>query len=129
MQSFDPRVRRLNPEPPPEPVEEGLPSWPAFEVFHQEKRGARHEHVGSLHAPNPEMALVFAKEQFGRRKKCVSIWVVPSDRILASAEQDEDMFANNLDKTYRDASGFRVMEKINRIRREQGNNQTGSKPK
>ena len=85
--------------------------------------------MGSLHAPNPEMALVFAKEQFGRRKKCVSIWVVPSDRILASSEQDEDMFANNLEKTYRDASGFRVMEKINRIRREQGKDQPGSKSK
>ena len=92
-------------------------NWNVFEVFHQEKRGAHHEHVGCVHAPNAQMALIFAKEQFGRRKKCVNIWVVRSADILAFSAEDEDMFANNLEKTYRDASGFKVMEKINKYRK------------
>jgi ring-1,2-phenylacetyl-CoA epoxidase subunit PaaB len=70
-----------------------------------------------VHAPNAQMALLFAKEQFGRRKKCVNIWVVRSADILAFSAEDEDMFANNLEKTYRDASGFKVMEKINKYRK------------
>ncbi|HVB03377.1 MAG TPA: hypothetical protein VNE41_06625 [Chitinophagaceae bacterium] len=117
MPSFDPRIERLHiSDNSKEELLSHGENWNIYEVFHQEKRGARHEHVGGVHAPNPEMALVFAKEQFGRRKRCVNIWVVNSADILAFSEQDEDMFAANLGKTYRDASGFRVMDKINRIR-------------
>lgn len=115
--SLDPRVKRLtlNKTDDPCKVEEGE-NWNVFEVFHQEKRGAHHEHVGCVHAPDPGLALVFAKEQFGRRKKCVNMWVVRSADILAFNLEDEDMFANNLEKTYRDASGFKVMDKINKFK-------------
>ncbi|MGX5818159.1 hypothetical protein ACWKWU_08185 [Chitinophaga lutea] len=117
-QSLDPRVNRLQLVPSGEPVvvQDGE-NWNVFEVFHQEKRGAHHEHVGCVHAPNAQLALVFAKEQFARRKKCVNLWVVRSADILAFQAEDEDMFANNLDKTYRDASGFKVMEKINKFKK------------
>jgi ring-1,2-phenylacetyl-CoA epoxidase subunit PaaB len=117
-QSLDPRVNRLQLSISGEPVvvRDGE-NWNVFEVFHQEKRGAHHEHVGCVHAPNAQLALVFAKEQFGRRKKCVNLWVVRSADILAFDAEDEDMFANNLEKTYRDASGFKVMEKINRYKK------------
>ncbi|SIO46222.1 1,2-phenylacetyl-CoA epoxidase subunit PaaB [Chitinophaga niabensis] len=118
-QSLDPRVNRLKLNASGEGtiVQEGE-NWNTFEVFHQEKRGAHHEHVGSVHAPNAQMALIFAKEQFGRRKKCVNLWVVRSADILAFDAEDEDMFANNGEKTYRDASGFKVMEKINKFKKE-----------
>ncbi|MBO9152893.1 1,2-phenylacetyl-CoA epoxidase subunit B [Chitinophaga sp. GCM10012297] len=117
-QSLDPRVKRLKLNTGGEPVtvHEGE-NWNVFEVFHQEKRGAHHEHVGCVHAPNAQLALVFAKEQFARRKKCVNLWVVRSADILSFDTEDEDMFANNLDKTYRDASGFKVMEKINKFKK------------
>lgn len=116
--SLDPRVNRLHLRDSVEPVEvqEGE-NWNSFEVFHQEKRGAHHEHVGCVHAPNAQLALVFAKEQFARRKKCVNLWVVRSADILAFNAEDEDMFANNAEKTYRDASGFKVMEKINQFKK------------
>lgn len=120
MNSYDPRIKRLKLGEAGEiiKVEEGE-NWNVYEVFHQEKRGAHHEHVGCVHAPNPALALVFAKEQFGRRKRCVNIWVVKSADIMAFSEEDEDMFANNMDKTYRDASGFKVMEKINKFKKKQ----------
>lgn len=118
-QSLDPRVNRLKLNASGEGViiQEGE-NWNVFEVFHQEKRGAHHEHVGCVHAPNAQMALIFAKEQFARRKKCVNLWVVRSADILAFDAEDEDMFANNGEKTYRDASGFKVMEKINKFKKE-----------
>lgn len=115
--SLDPRVNRLRLDMNNGSfkVEEGE-NWNVFEVFHQEKRGAHHEHVGCVHAPDASLALIFAKEQFGRRKKCVNLWVVRSADILAFDLEDEDMFANNPDKTYRDASGFKVMDKINKFK-------------
>jgi ring-1,2-phenylacetyl-CoA epoxidase subunit PaaB len=115
--SLDPRVNRLRLGTAGEAVRvEDGENWNIYEVFHQEKRGAHHEHVGCVHAPNQEMALIFAKEQFARRKKCVNLWVVRSADILAFDVEDEDMFANNADKNYRDASGFKVMEKINKFK-------------
>lgn len=115
--SLDPRVNRLRLGMAGEAVRvEDGENWNIYEVFHQEKRGAHHEHVGCVHAPNQEMALIFAKEQFARRKKCVNLWVVRSADILAFDVEDEDMFANNADKNYRDASGFKVMEKINKFK-------------
>ncbi|TWW02412.1 1,2-phenylacetyl-CoA epoxidase subunit B [Chitinophaga pinensis] len=116
-ESLDPRVNRLrlNNSDGSFSIEEGE-NWNVFEVFHQEKRGAHHEHVGCVHAPDANLALIFAKEQFGRRKKCVNLWVVRSADILAFDLEDEDMFANNPDKTYRDASGFKVMDKINKFK-------------
>lgn len=116
-QSLDPRINRLQlGEAGPLTIAEGE-NWNTYEVFHQEKRGAHHEHVGCVRAPSPELALVFAKEQFARRKKCVNLWVVRSADILAFDIADEDMFENNADKTYRDASGFKVMEKINKFKK------------
>jgi len=35
--------------------------WPVFEVFHQQARGEAHVHVGAIHAPDAEMALLLAK--------------------------------------------------------------------
>ena len=36
--------------------------WPLWEVFTQSKTGLPHEHAGSLHAPDAEMALQNARQ-------------------------------------------------------------------
>lgn len=114
LQSLDPRVTRLG-----IPTEQGdFPGVPecshlqTFEVFHQAKSGARHIHVGSIHAPNAEMAMVFAKEQYARRSECVNLWVVKTSEIITFSPEDADLFATTPDKDYRDASGYKVMQKI-----------------
>lgn len=111
MKSLDPRINRLGLPENIEPVQE-REYWQTYEVFHQEKRGKHHVHVGSVHAPNQEMALLFAKEQFARRKRCASIWVVKTADITATALEDEDMFATTPEKMHREAAGYKVMEKI-----------------
>jgi hypothetical protein len=75
MKSLDPRINRVDLQN----NDGNLTAeevWHTYEVFHQEKRGKHHGHVGSVHAPDPEMALILAKEQFARRGKCVNLWVV-----------------------------------------------------
>jgi ring-1,2-phenylacetyl-CoA epoxidase subunit PaaB len=85
--------------------------WPVFEVFHQSKRGEPHIHVGSVHAPDAEMALMLARDQFARRLDCASLWVVRSDHITATSYEDaETWFEPATDKSYREASGFRMSE-------------------
>jgi ring-1,2-phenylacetyl-CoA epoxidase subunit PaaB len=114
LQSLDPRVTRLGIPTEQEPFQ-GVPQGShlqTFEVFHQAKSGARHIHVGSVHAPNAELAMVFAKEQYGRRMQCVNLWVVKTSEIITFAPEDADLFERVPDKSYRDASGYKVMQKI-----------------
>jgi ring-1,2-phenylacetyl-CoA epoxidase subunit PaaB len=93
-------------------------SWPTYEVFTQKKRGAQHTHAGIVHAPNPEMALVFAKEQFARRGQTVNVWVVPSSQVLATSYDDSDIFETTPEKIHREAAGYKVRDKIEKFKEE-----------
>lgn len=111
--SLDPRIERaqLDFDEQIKPLEE-MDQFQTYEVFHQTKRGQQHVHAGIVHAPTPEMALVYAKEQYGRRGKTSNLWVVPSKEVLATEYYDEDIFETTPEKTYRDASVYKVMDKI-----------------
>lgn len=86
--------------------------WPIFEVFHQQTRGEPHVHVGSIHAPDPHVALVLAKEQYGRRQACVNFWVVPAEAITATDYRDVDIFDQGTDKSYREAYGYETTKRV-----------------
>ena len=60
--------------------------WPRFEVFKQEREGQPHRNVGSVHAPDAELALLSARDVFARRPACYSLWVVPAAAITTLAE-------------------------------------------
>ena len=113
--SLDPRISRA--EIPEGNVElSPLTEFQTYEVFHQKKRGEQHEHVGIVHAPNDEMALLFAKDQYARRGLCVNLWVVKSENVVASSYDDTDIFDTTPDKIYREAGGYKVMDKINKFK-------------
>jgi ring-1,2-phenylacetyl-CoA epoxidase subunit PaaB len=85
--------------------------WVVWEVFQQDQRGEHHKHVGSLHAPDAELALVLAKESFARRGECVNLWVARAADIFATAYEDEDVFVHTTDKLYREPGGFHGLRK------------------
>jgi ring-1,2-phenylacetyl-CoA epoxidase subunit PaaB len=62
--------------------------WPRFEVFQQDRAGRPHRNVGNVHAPDPEMALMNARDVFARRPSTVSMWVVPEEAILARTAEE-----------------------------------------
>ncbi len=115
--SLDPRMNRIelieNEVQLPE-----MDNWETWEVFHQKKRGDQHIHVGIVHAPNADMALVMAKEAYGRRGITANLWVVKSSHIHATEYSDIDMFETTPEKQYREAGGYKVMEKINKYKKE-----------
>jgi ring-1,2-phenylacetyl-CoA epoxidase subunit PaaB len=55
--------------------------WPRFQVFKQDREDLPFENVGSVHAPDAEMALQNARDVFVRRPECTGLWVVPADVI------------------------------------------------
>ncbi|MFB9804091.1 1,2-phenylacetyl-CoA epoxidase subunit PaaB [Haladaptatus pallidirubidus] len=71
-----------------------------WEVFRQDEAGKYHTHCGNVHAPDRDMALMFAQIQHGRRKPTNSIWVVPKDEI-AEVDADDTAFGGTTDKSYR----------------------------
>ncbi|RPI31647.1 MAG: phenylacetic acid degradation protein [Chloroflexota bacterium] len=62
--------------------------WRRYQVFVQEKSGEPHQDVGSVHAPDPELALFNARDVFARRPECVSMWVVPAEAIFSKTAQE-----------------------------------------
>lgn len=62
--------------------------WPRFEVFKQDAPNQPHQNVGTVHAPDGEMALLNARDVFGRRPSCYSLWVVPERAILSVTAEE-----------------------------------------
>lgn len=61
--------------------------WPRFQVFKQDRPDLPFENVGSVHAPDAELALQNARDVFVRRPECAGLWVVPAEVILTGTSQ------------------------------------------
>jgi ring-1,2-phenylacetyl-CoA epoxidase subunit PaaB len=71
--------------PAPAVAKEALDQFGTYEVFHQKKEGAPYVYVGPVHAPEADVAFLFAKEQYSRRFACTGLWVVPTVAITVTA--------------------------------------------
>lgn len=122
IKSLDPRITRasLDAEEQIEPLK-ALDQFETYEVFHQKKRGQQHVHVGIVHAPNADMALLYAKEQYSRRGVTANLWVAPSSCISATEYFDEDIFETTSEKLYRDPATYKVMDRIKAFKERQAN--------
>jgi ring-1,2-phenylacetyl-CoA epoxidase subunit PaaB len=93
----------VTPVPP-----EGKAPFYVYEIFIQRNHDSHHEHVYSLLAPDDQMALVLAKENFLRREEaCINIWAVRRDHVVATPYDDPDFFARTTDRSYRNPAGYR----------------------
>ena len=90
--------------------------WPLWEVFVRAKSGMSHRHVGSVHAPDAEIALRHARDTYTRRMEGVSLWVVPSASIAASDPGDDAAnFEPAEDKIYRHPTFYDIPDGITHI--------------
>ncbi|MFY0645056.1 MAG: 1,2-phenylacetyl-CoA epoxidase subunit B [Bacteroidia bacterium] len=119
IESLDPRITRAAINYDGISPLENLDQFQTYEVFHQLKRGAQHVHVGIVHAPNPEMALLYAKEQYARRGQTTNIWVVPSVSVFATSYHDSDIFETTPEKIHRDPGTYKVMDRIQAFKERQ----------
>ena len=62
--------------------------WPRWEVFKQDAPGKLHQAVGSVHATDPDHALVTARTVFVRRPSAVSLWLARDTDILARTAEE-----------------------------------------
>lgn len=91
------------------------PEGRTFEVFQQPREGKAFEHGGSVVAPDVEMALLYAREFYGRRQESHAIWVVPRDAILEITDQDI-LHPPAVDRSYRSVAGYSVRDTLRSVR-------------
>jgi len=90
--------------------------WPLWEIFIRSQHGLAHKHVGSLHAPDAEMAISNARDVYTRRNEGVSLWVVRSSEIVASSPDEKAaLFDPARDKVYRHPTFFPIPEEVKNI--------------
>jgi ring-1,2-phenylacetyl-CoA epoxidase subunit PaaB len=109
-------VIKINPE---NAMENGEKTAEVYEIFHLKKRGKAHTHVGSVTANSYESALAEAKKQFSEMKPVVNVWVIKAVDVFRSEADDKDIWNTTKDKMYREATAYRVMDKITKFKEEQ----------
>ncbi len=91
----------------------------SFEVFHLIKRGKQHKYEGNVQAKNFEDALLAARDTYPRNKPVLNVWVVKSEDIFVSDEEDQDLWDTLQEKKYRDAIDYRAADKIKAFKEKQ----------
>ncbi|WP_254693176.1 1,2-phenylacetyl-CoA epoxidase subunit PaaB [Sulfitobacter sp. SK011] len=87
--------------------------WPLWEIFIRGQHGLSHRHVGSLHAPDAEMAIKNARDVYTRRNEGVSIWAVQAMDIAASSPEDKGaLYEPANDKVYRHPTFFDIPDEV-----------------
>ena len=90
--------------------------WPLWEIFIRRQHGLAHKHVGSLHAPDAELAIKNARDVYTRRNEGVSIWAVRSIDVHASSPGDkETLFEPSNDKVYRHPTFFPMPDEVKHL--------------
>lgn len=93
--------------------------WPRFEVFQQDQDGRPHQNAGSVHAPDGEIALQYARDVFVRRPQCISMWVVPAEAIFAKTAQEleaEPLWQESTSESRTAVETYYVFQKVSQRR-------------
>jgi len=77
-----------------------------YEVFSQKTVQSPFVHQFSLLAPNAEVALAMARENFLRREPCFNLWVVKRDDIHALPPEERPFLERLDNKSYRETKGY-----------------------
>lgn len=82
-----------------------------YEVFSKRTATSPVQHQFSLLAPNEEMALVMAQENFMRREPVVDIWVVRRADVRSLTPEEKRSLARLDNKDYRTTKGYGYLRK------------------
>lgn len=123
------QIARMLDEGDPNAFDPGAPSEPGvlepYEVFRQEKDGDPMRHGGNVLAPDPELALHYARELFGRRGESTRLWVVR--RADIHVLDDLDLLQPPLDRSFKKPGGYVMRNKLAAARDRAGTSKPGAR--
>ena len=82
-----------------------------YEVFSKRSATSPFQHQFCLLAPNEDIALVMAQENFMRREPVEDIWVVKRENIRSLDPEEKRSLARLDNKDYRTAKGYGYLKK------------------
>ncbi|WP_262174014.1 1,2-phenylacetyl-CoA epoxidase subunit PaaB [Saccharococcus sp. Marseille-Q5394] len=82
-----------------------------YEVFSKRTPTSTFQYQFSLLAPNEEMALVLAQENFMRREPVTDIWIVNRKHIRKMNAEEKLMLRRLDNKDYRTTKGYGYLKK------------------
>ncbi|HWO78345.1 MAG TPA: 1,2-phenylacetyl-CoA epoxidase subunit PaaB [Bacillus sp. (in: firmicutes)] len=85
--------------------------YEVFEVFSKRNEKTDMQYQFSLLAPNHEIALVMAQENFMRREPVIDIWVVKRSDIRKMTEEEKETLKRIDNKDYRLTKGYGYLKK------------------
>ncbi|MBL0386538.1 1,2-phenylacetyl-CoA epoxidase subunit B [Tumebacillus sp. ITR2] len=77
-----------------------------YEVFSQRTHNSSFVHQFSLLAPNHEVAMSMARENFLRRDAVVNIWVVKRENVYVCPPEEREFLQRLDNKEYRETKGY-----------------------
>ena len=89
----------------------GRDFYQEFEVFSSKSHGDQVQHQFSLLAPNEEIALVMAQENFMRRQPVADIWVVKRSNVRKMTQEEKESLQRLDNKEYRTTKGYGYLKK------------------
>jgi phenylacetate-CoA oxygenase PaaH subunit len=95
-----------------------MSSLEPWEVFQQAKDGDPMRHGGNVMAPDPELAMHYAREMFGRRNESNRLWVVRRADIVVL--EDPDLLDPPLDRSFKKPGGYVMRDKLAAARAKAG---------
>lgn len=100
-------------------MEEEKTFYREYEVFSRKGDKIPMQHQFSLVAPNKEMAMMLAQENFMRREKALDIWVVERSGIHGLTSDERHNLTQRLDnKDYRNTKGYGYLRALWREKEE-----------
>lgn len=96
-----------------------------FEVFRQEKDGDPMRHGGNVLAPDPELAMHYARELFSRRGESTRLWIVRRADIRVL--DDPDLLQPPLDRSFKKPGGYVMRDKLAAARSKAGTAKPGAR--
>ena len=82
-----------------------------YEVFSKRTLNSTFQYQFSLLAPNEDMALVLAQENFMRREPVVDIWIVNRKHIRKMDAEEKKTLSRLDNKDYRTTKGYGYLRK------------------
>jgi len=101
------------------------PALEPYEVFRQEKDGDPMRHGGNVLAPDPELAMHYARELFGRRGESDRLWIVRRADIVVL--EDPDLLHPPLDRSFKKPGGYVMRDKLATARGRAGTTKPGAR--
>jgi len=102
-----------------EPKDPEIGEYERYEIFHMFRRGKQHQHIGHIEASSFAEAFNKSKALYNNDKTVLNVWLCKTDEMLFIDEDFRDIWYTLSEKSFRDATAYRALDKIKKFKEEQ----------